>query len=426
MSKINVFVFAAHHLSNNIAAQRFKGLLKYLDTAKYRVFVFARGEELVTPDPRLIEDEGIGVYAIPGHCVGSESSSMASLPILAAAFFRSLPFMRSRATARSQQWLASALVEADRLCREKLEAGERCVVIGTYSPVDSLIAAASLSARHDVPCIQDFRDGLVFESLGRTGWLPGLVRELIERRVVGTRGLITSVSGPLVDDFRRRYPDKVVAILPNGYDPADFSSLEQDAERSGQADALMASHVPAGWEVVGHFGRIGASDSSASKSLEYFVDAINESVNADTAKRIFVFVGELTPFERSVLERARFPVAVLGSVERSLALQLMKRCGRLLLLTGSRASCATGKLFEYLAVGVDIVCVSGIHNAATAILAETRAGQAVLTSQGAQGALKLQSALASPVPIDRRDIGAYSKVEQARMLDQWLSKAVLA
>ena len=426
MSKINVFVFAAHHLSNNVAAQRFKGLLKYLDSAKYRVFVFARGEQLVTPDPRLVEEDGIGVYAIPGHCVGSESSSMASVPILAAAFLRPLPFLFSRRSARSQQWLASALGEADRLCREKLDAGERCVVIGTYSPVDSLIAAASLSARHDVPCIQDFRDGLVFESLGRTGWLPGLVREMIERRVVGTRGLITSVSGPLVDDFKRRYPDKPVAMLPNGYDPADFSALEHDAERTRQADALLSGRVPDGGQMVGHFGRIGASDSSASKSLEYFVDAMNDSADAAVDQRVFVFVGELTPFERSVLDRARFPVVALGSVERGLALTLMKRCDRLLLLTGSRASCATGKLFEYLAVGVDIVCVSGIHNAATAILAETKAGQAVLTGQGPQGALKLQSALASRVPIDRRDIGAYSKVEQARMLDQWLSKAVLA
>jgi hypothetical protein len=119
-------------------------------------------------------------------------------------------------------------------------------------------------------------------------------------------------------------------------------------------------------------------------------------------------------------------VAILGQVERRLALQLMKRCDRLLLLTGSRASCATGKLFEYLAAGVDVVCVSGVRNAATAILAETKAGQTILTNQGAQGALRLRGAFASSRAIDRRDIGVYSKVEQARMLDQWLSQAVLA
>ncbi|QNK01060.1 glycosyl transferase [Dyella telluris] len=426
MSKINLFVFAAHHLSNNIAAQRFKGLLKYLDTSKYRVFVFARGDEMITPDPHVAEEEGVGVYAIPGHCVGSESSSKASLPILAAAFIRSLPFALAHGAVGSRQWLVAALAEADRLCREKLDAGERCVVIGSYSPVDSLIAAASLSARHDVACIQDFRDGLVFESLGRAGWLPGLVRGIIERRVVSTRGLITSVSGPLVDDFKRRYPDKPVAMLPNGYDPDDFAALDHDEARSEQAEALLASTVPPGWQVIGHFGRIGASDSSASKSLEYFVEAMNQDEESATHKRMVIFAGELTTFEKAVLERAQFPVAMLGQVERGLALQLMKRCDRLLLLTGSRASCATGKLFEYLAVGADVICVSGIHNAATAILAESRSGQSILISQGAQGVLKLQKAVAASDVAGQRDIAAYSKVEQARVLDQWLSKEVLA
>ncbi|WP_445143432.1 glycosyltransferase [Dyella sp. Tek66A03] len=421
-----MFVFAAHHLSNNVASQRFKGLLKYLDPGKYRVFVFARGAEKVTPDVRRSADDGVGVYALPGYCVGGESSAAVAMPILVAAFIRSLPFALARGSTQSQQWLVTALSEADRLCREKLEAGERCVVIGTYSPVDSLIAAASLSARYGIACVQDFRDGLVFESLGRPGWLRRRARELIERRVLGTRGLITSVSRPLVDDFRRRYPNKPVAILPNGYDPADFAALDHDAERAGQADALLTATVPAGSLLIGHFGRIGASDGSASKSLEYFVEAMNGEDEATYRKKMVIFAGELTAIERTLLDRARFPVAILGQVERRLALQLMKRCDRLLLLTGSRASCATGKLFEYLAAGVDVVCVSGVRNAATAILAETKAGQTILTNQGAQGALRLRGAFASSSAIDRRDIGVYSKVEQARMLDQWLSQAVLA
>lgn len=424
MSKINLFVFAAHHLSSNIASQRFKGLLKYLDPGKYRVFVFARGAGI--PQPDTGEQGEVGVYALQGHCVGSESPTLAAVPILAAAFIRSLPFVLARGAKPPQQWLVSALSVADRLCHQKLAAGERCVAIGTYSPVDSLIAAACLSDKHDIPCVQDFRDGLVFESLGRPGWWPGLAREIIERRVVGTRGLITSVSVPLVDDFKRRYPDKAVAVIPNGYDPADFTALDDDVGSRSEAESLLAASVSEGSLLIGHFGRIGASDSSASKSLEYFVDAMNGDDQASSRKRVVLFVGELTPEERAVLDGARFPVVILGQVKRALALQLMKRCDKLLLLTGSRASCATGKLFEYLAVGVDVVCVSGISNAATAILSETRAGQTVLASQGTQGAVALRQACAASHPMDRFGVGAYSKVEQARVLDHWLSQAVAA
>ncbi|GAB2539612.1 glycosyltransferase family protein [Rhodanobacter koreensis] len=425
MKKINLFVFAAHHLSGNIAAQRFKGLLKYLDPMKYRVFVFTREPASGVPDVAVPFGPDVSIFPLSGHCVGSESSAMASLLILAAAFMRSLPFMRSNGKTHARPWFAQALVEADRLCREKLAVGEQCVVIGSYSPVDSLIAAASLASRYHIGCVQDFRDGLVFEPLGKPGWLRTSMRKLIEGRVVAASGLITSVSRPLVDDFRRRYPGKTTAILPNGYDPADFAALGDDPDSTRRADVILAQHVPAGALLIGHFGRIGASDGSASKSLDYLVDTLNASTEA-AADRHVMFAGELTRFELASLERARFSVSLLGPIERTLALQLMRRCNKLLLLTGSRASCATGKLFEYLAAGAEIVCISGVPNEATAILAETGAGQTLLTGDAASGGEALCMALSPSTGNAHRDIGAYSKVVQAGMLDRWISSLVPA
>lgn len=423
MKKINLFVFAAHHLSSNIAAQRFKGLLKYLDPAKYRVFVFAREPAAEMTADTAPSNADIQLYPLPGHCVGSESSAAASLLTLAAAFMRPLPFLLANGRAGTHPWLVQALAEADRLCSEKLAAGESCVVIGTYSPVDALIAAACLASRHRIGCLQDFRDGLVFEPLGKPGRLRAWMRQLIEQRVVETADLITSVSHPLVDDFRRRYPDKVTAMLPNGYDPADFASLGADFAGDSRAAAILARHVPAGALLIGHFGRIGASDGSASKSLDYLVDTLNDSTETAANKHV-MFVGELTASELASLERARFSFSVLGQVERALALQLMKRCDKLLLLTGSRISCATGKLFEYLATGADIVCISGVRNEATAILAETGAGQTLLTGEGSPGGGTLRAALSPSFADAHRDIAAYSKVVQADRLDHWISKMV--
>ena len=424
MKRINLFVFATHHLSNNVAAQRFKGLLKYLDPAKYRVFVFTRAPVSGThvTDPSSVLE--VTVFPLAGHCVGSESSTSSSLSTLAAAFIRPLPFMFSRHGASPRAWFVSALAEADRLCREKLAEGERCVAIGTYSPIDALIAAASLASRYGIDCLQDFRDGLVFEPLGKSGWVRNTLRKLIERRVVAVSGLITSVSGPLVEDFRRRYPGKTTQVLPNGYDPADFAALIDDPDSKERAAAMLARHVPTNAMLIGHFGRIGASDASASVTLDKFIDAMNESI-APSANIHVMFVGELTELERTSIKRANFSISVLEPVERRLALQLMKRCDKLLLLTGSRASCATGKLFEYLAAGADIFCISAVHNAATDILAETGAGQTLLTSQIGAGSNALRKVLSPRVDHTNRDIGAYSKVEQAGMLDSWISQMVL-
>ncbi|GAB3791404.1 glycosyltransferase family protein [Dyella agri] len=424
MTKINLFVFAAHHLSGNIAAQRFKGLLKYLDTTKYRIFVFAREPAAGAPMATTASTAGVTIFPLPGRCVGSESSTAASLLTLAAAFVRPLPFLVASGGGSERPWLVQALAEADRLCVEKLAAGERCVAIGTYSPIDSLVAAASLASRHRIGCLQDFRDGLVFEPLGKPGRLRTWMRTLIEARVVAAAGLVTSVSPPLVADFQRRYPDKATATLPNGYDPADFAASGGTTGDDTRAATILARHVPPGASLIGHFGRIGASDGSASNSLDFFVDALNASPETAANKHV-MFVGELTAAEQATLQRARFSVSAIGPVERPLALQLMQRCDQLLLLTGSRASCATGKLFEYLAAGADIVCISGVRNAATAILAETGAGRSLLTGEQAAAADALRIALSSPALAAHRDVSPYSKPAQAGMLDRWLSEMVL-
>lgn len=423
MTKTNLFVFAAHHLSGNIAAQRFKGLLKYLDPAKYRIYVFARTPAAGAPAAAAASTADISIVPLSGHCVGSESSAAASLLTLASAFLRPLPFLLAGDVEHAQPWLVQALAAADRLCAERLAAGERCVAIGTYSPIDALVAAASLARRHRIGCLQDFRDGLVFEPLGKPGWLRTWLRRLIEARVVAAAGLVTSVSPPLVADFQRRYPRKPAAVLPNGYDPADFAAADNDAGQDPRVAAILARQVPPGALLIGHFGRIGASDGSASRSLDFLVNALN-AAPASVADKHLLFVGELTASERATLARARFSVGVLAPVERTLALRLMQRCDKLLLLTGSRASCATGKLFEYLAAGADIVCVSGVCNAATAILAETGAGCSLLTGEGAVAAEALRAALAPGAAGAQRDIGPYSKLAQAGLLDRWISEMV--
>jgi hypothetical protein len=425
MPRINLFVFAAHHLSSNVAAERFKGLLKYLDPGKYRIFVFARQASSAASAKAMPSQPGMRIIALPGQCVGSESSAHASLLTLASAFVRPLPFLVPGDHGQAKSWLVQALAEADRLCRERVAAGEHCVAIGTYSPIDSLIAASSLASRYGIGCMQDFRDGLVFEALGKPGRLRNLLRTLIERRVVENSGLITSVSGPLVDDFRRRYPHKDAKVLPNGFDPADFERLAGDADGVRRANAILAEHVPAGATLVGHFGRIGASDGSASLSLDYLVDALNRSGAASSGKHV-MFVGELTDGERATIGRAKFPVSVIPPVERSVALQLMRRCDKLLLLTGSRVSCATGKLFDYLATGADVVCVTRVWNAATVILRETGAGRALLADDGAAGADGLSDALFGAGGDARHDISAYNRIVQAGQLDNWISRMVMA
>ncbi len=426
VKKINLFVFATHHSTNNIASQRFKGLLKYLDFQKYRVFIFARDGGPDLGAAMMAAGSDITVMNLRGRCVGNESSVSSSIVSLLSAFVAEVPFLTA-ATDRligrhSDIWLVNALTAADALCRERLADGEACIAVGTYSPIDALIAARSLAAKHRIPCLQDFRDGLTFETLGRQGKLSALLRQWVETRVVASSQLVTTVSRALVSDFERRYPGKQVRLMPNGYDPADFS-MQDDASHAAAAQ-LMAQHVPAGKRVIGHFGRIGTSDHSRISTLECFVRSMNASHQARQHAHA-LFIGELAPVERTIISQLSCTYSTVDAVPRPVALDVMKHCNQLLLITGDGVGCATGKLFEYLAAGPDVICFSGVTNEASHILSETGAGITILIADEVTAAGTLDRIFSTSPGISAiRRIGAYSKVEQVRQFDRWLSGMV--
>lgn len=421
--RINLFVFAAHHSSSNIASQRFKGLLKYMDFRKYRIFIFSREPATATDISAFSGDTDITVMNFPGYCVGSESSKFGSLLALLSAFFSFVPFLANRLAGRgSSAWLVHALAAADKLCRERMNNGEACISIGTYSPLDALIAARCLSIKFRIPCLQDFRDGLTFEALGQQGGFRAILKVLIEDRVVKASTLVTSVSRALVGDFERRYPGKKVGLMPNGYDPSDFSVT--DCTSLDEADQLLMQQVPEGKRLIGHFGRIGASDHSSIPTLQFFVKAMNANAKATEGVHLLM-AGELTPVEHDILGCLKCSYSITGVLARPTALNLMKACDALLLVTGDRVCCATGKLFEYLAADRDVICFSGVTNEASHILAETGAGQTVLTADDVKAQELLDGLFASSRHTSsRHNIGVYSKVEQVKQLDQWLTGMV--
>lgn len=416
--KVNIFLFAAHHAAGNIASLRFRGLLKYLDTDKYRVYVFSReGSGVSSTKGGAVEEE----IRLSGYCIGRNSTLPTTLIGFVAVFFRLFPFLSGlRKRSQGNSWLVNALIEADLRCRKHLHMGEKCVVMGTYSPIDALIASASLSARYGLPCIQDFRDGFVFESLGRGGWLAGIMRRIVERRMVDPASLVVSVSPALVADFECRYAGKAVKLLPNGFDPDDFLvSVKEDEQ---EAVALLNRYIPQDVRLVGHFGRVGASDSSASQSFGRFINAMN---GIGDASLHLLLVGDLTLPERKILKGARFGVTVLDATRRGVALSLMKKCSHLLLITGDRVSCATGKIFEYIASGVPVVCFTGVRNAASEIISKTGAGQTVVSSDAGEDVNGLREALASSANA-RYGVGLYSKVAQAKELALMFEEIIAA
>jgi len=347
-SKLALVLFAHHHGTDNIASQRFRGLLRYLPRSRYNVHVFT--------GPWLRTDAAHGPEITPVSApLLSKALNAARLAVLWAMLSSGLP---GHARIGGNSWI-SRVVELARIrVRRELAAGNRVVVMATYSPVDALIAARLLAQEEGVPLVQDFRDGLAYESLGRKGAFFRLLRRFLEGWAVRPAVRITSVTSSLVAHFAASYPKIPACLLFNGFDSDDISvvsTIEKNDVFSTSRDV-----------VVGHFGRISASDGGNRCSFEQLLEFLERGNFSGS----LAFFGTLTEFERDLLSKSNLNFHYYGQLSRQKAIEEMRNMSALLLVTSDRASVATGKIFEYLFSGRRIVLATLRHNEAARLLEE--------------------------------------------------------
>ncbi|QLL44318.1 glycosyltransferase [Sulfitobacter pontiacus] len=343
-------LLAHHHCSGNIASQRFAGLVKYLPRDKHSVFIIsgpATAEEHEQHDPELFVD----------------SSPLLSKASIAARWevLRHMALVRRNDHLEMQgnSWIAKAVNAARARIQSEKNRGKHPVVMATYSPIDALIAARLVAIAEDVPLIQDFRDGLAFENLGRPGALFKSLRKILEAWVVRPAAVITTVSRPLVRHFEKTYEGKVVSLLYNGFDAEALPEVAMPAQkqRSDKRKQTIS---------IGHFGRISSSEAARLETLRMFISAL---VDGKFSGRL-EFFGTLTSSEIAILNLSGLDCTFQGHVDRKVALEQMKEMSALIILTGKSESVATGKIYEYLFAGNRILIATQAKNEATRILEE--------------------------------------------------------
>lgn len=409
--KALLVVISAHHLSQNIAAQRFRSILRHIDLDRYEVHVLTRSTDNLAST--YVEPNGITIHSFAGRCVGDRLGAIGTVFVLLSSLLTWLPFLvRSRRT-----WLGNVTHWLRYSDPPFQPSHGRRIILGTYSPVDALVAAKCLQRVLGGLTILDFRDGFVFESLGRKGNLARVVRSAVERCLVGGASLVTSVSRPLVDDFRRRYPSQRVELLPNGYDPDEAKLLTEAAAAKTETPLERKRQF-----TLAHFGRIGTSDASRTISLRYLVDVLNRAELRDNFR--VLFVGDVNDEEREIVGKLRCEHAVMTSIERKRAMNMMTTVDSLLLITGDGSGCATGKLFEYMVAGPPVVCFSVVRNEAARIIQETGCGGTAVVGD-IEAAETLIADLLNGSFQGKRNLQAvarYSRAEQARQLCSWIDE----
>lgn len=167
--------------------------------------------------------------------------------------------------------------------------------------------------------------------------------------------LIISISQPITNYFLEKYGCSNLFTLPNGFDDED------------QVEFIKYQWNKDFIHIV-HTGRISSSREGDATSKLGFSSlcaalAILGQQSPELISRIKIhFVGNLNTKERNALSIfVEHGVVILwGQQPRSIALGFQRMADYLLLITSTnQVSLATGKIFEYLATGKDILALTG-------------------------------------------------------------------
>ncbi|TXS94534.1 glycosyltransferase [Parahaliea aestuarii] len=414
---LTLVVVAAHHNTNNVASQRFRELLKYLDTRDLRTFVVSR---------QVPGGESNGTYQnIP--VVGNVYTRSAGLPhlliLLLCALYSKLPLLIQRFT--RWNWAINASSVAADIVSSELSQGRRCIVLGTFCPLDSLVAARCAAGQRGALLIQDFRDGLGFEPIGHQGWGHMMIKRLFEWSTSRSANALITVSEPIAAHLRTRFPHKRVQIIPNGYDREIFDA--EPAAVSQAADRFVRRYVTPNAILLGHFGRVRLSDPTSQPSLTRLLSALSELPRDISGKVHLLFMGELSRDEEVAVCESGLHFSLLKPRSRHMAIAFMRKMDGLLLLTGTRRSVVTGKVFDYLAVRRSILQFTCVRNEASRIILAHSNMHLICVGPNEPVPSVLQRWVASlgDVTLDYEVDKSFDKLEQARAFKSLLREVAV-
>jgi glycosyltransferase involved in cell wall biosynthesis len=237
-------------------------------------------------------------------------------------------------------------------------------IISTGPPHSMHMIAMRLNALTGIPWIADFRDPWTridfYHRLQLTQWADRRHHSLEKKVLTRARALLT-ISWSSADEFRQLGAANPV-VIPNGYDPEDFRELPPFR--------------------YGKFTITHAGVMNDDRNPELLWKALSEMVKRHEKFRndlTIRLIGKVDFTVKESLEKAGLmPFAeIIPYLTHHEAVHAMASSAVLLLSINNSPTAPgilTGKLFEYLAVGRPILCISPVQGDSARVLAETGRG----------------------------------------------------
>lgn len=256
-------------------------------------------------------------------------------------------------------WVPGAILKARRLItRYKID-----VVLVTAPPFSAFLIGNHLKRRYPrLKLISDFRDEWLDFSY-RTFAVyksPSTFRRVknIERETVALADAVLTVTESHRRTIAGRYPglkEEKLVHLANGYDPEMFANFHP---RPHDGDKLIIAHLGTVYQI--------STPARLLDALDGLPEAIRERVELR-------FAGRITEPQRPLLEGRKVAIRCLGFLPQSEAFR-QAEVADFLFLSITDPNLASGKIYEYLAMGKPILALSPPGGEVDRVLRETGAG----------------------------------------------------
>ncbi len=317
------------------AAERIHAFAKYLPESGWQTRVLTAEHPGSGP-----ETEGPGVHAVadPWAAEGlvfPDYDPTAEKRSGLRSYLRELLFPD-----RFLAWQRAALKVGKGLIRD-----EACdLILASFPPASAVLLALKLQRESGAGLVLDLRD----RWLGPGGYEPssawaGRRHARLQRRAVSAAAALLTVSDALADAIAREqgYDRRRIFVVPNGYEPVQASSGQQEA---ATGDPMTIAHV----------GTVIARN----RPDLFFKSMAELKKDGRLGGLVFRFVGNLS---REYLTASGLSAVVetTGLLPRVKARKEMQGADALLLLTGSYVGKwgHNAKLFEYIQTGRPVLCL---------------------------------------------------------------------
>ena len=255
-------------------------------------------------------------------------------------------------------WLPTAL----KWGREKIRKLDVHAIISIGPSHSTHLLAYQFTKKSHVPWIADFKDPWTnncFVSFPSS--LHRAINCTLEKKVLEKCSMAITVSDAIGRDLMKINPRLRMALLPNGFDPEDFSGLQESRQRGIPLRVIHAGAL---------YGK--RNPQSFLKALCYLRE---RGITPQEIKVTFLGAAEkVTRKSVESLELDNF-VTIRGHVPHHKAIDTLNAHDIYLLLPGPGKGTITGKLFEYLAFHRPILCVGGKGGGLESLLIEVGANR---------------------------------------------------